>query len=133
MRSPAPRCVFIHPPPRRCVFSLGVGTGSATRNGIQRGKESSLQRKADFEGNLPMLYLAVLNAASRFKDLEPGEIVNRLAGAFEGEIHRLLDTVGGSTGEFNGFIDMFIHKIGLGCFLNRSGVFYFMENLPDFQ
>jgi len=74
---------------------------------------SVLHAEADFDGYLPMLHPAFVDAAARFDHLEPTEVLDGFMRAFDGLFNGVVNGSGRSAGEFEEFINEVLH--GRSC------------------
>ncbi len=70
------------------------------------------QLEADLEGDLPVVNLALFDAAAGFDDLKPAHVFDGLMGEIDGLVHGILDARGRSSGELNTFVDGIFHDDG---------------------
>src|SRR5205085_9587587 len=68
--------------------------GRAERRRLTRARGVLfVEREANFERDLPVIDLAVLNVAARFSDLEPAHVSDGFSGALQGILYRFFDAL----------------------------------------
>ena len=65
--------------------------------------------EADFEGDLPVMHLPLVDVATGFDDLEPTEAFDGLVSAFESLVDGILNGGGRGSCEFDDLIDVVFH------------------------
>ena len=70
---------------------------------------SSFYGETDFDGHLPVMHLSLNDVAARFDHLEPAQILDGFVRTCYGLGNGVFDGCGGSTREFDEFIDWVFH------------------------
>jgi len=56
-----------------------------------------------------MVHLAMFDVAARFDDLEPAQFAQRLRGACDGPVDRVVDALLGRSNDLNDAVDVVVH------------------------
>jgi hypothetical protein len=75
-----------------------------------------VQGKADFQGHLPIAYLSVLDPSAGLGHLKPSHVADRLFGARQCILYRLLKPVRRRTNYFDLFVNVIRHALIISRF-----------------
>src|SRR5882724_12536545 len=82
----------------------------------QRQGRLFVQGKADLQGHLPIAYLSVLDPSTGLRHLKPAHVADRLFGARQCIMYRLLKPVRRRTNYFDLFVNVIRHALIISQF-----------------
>ena len=68
-----------------------------------------IERETDFQRDLPMVYLAILDMSAGLAHFEPAHVTNRFFGARDGIFDRVLDSIRRGTDQLDFFVNVIAH------------------------
>jgi hypothetical protein len=92
---------------------------------------SVFHHESDLDGHLPVLHFSFFEVPAGFNHLKPGQIFDGFMSPADGLGHGILHGFSGSAGEFNQFVNVFIHiRLGLVAPPTLAAFGSFKSNLP---